>query len=472
MGRLFWKFFFFTMLAQIIATISVGGAIWLKDAESRKRVEQIDLSPPASFHVDTAALTLKYGGVSALRDLLKASGDQHQIFAVDDTGHELLGRTLDQEAVSEARALQRSNLQQHEIQLAYSQNGDHFLLFSPIAHFDTPGSHQGPAPDGPFQSGPFQGGPPHGGPPLGGPMQPFQPFLGVATAILASLIFAWLLARYFSKPIHSLRLAFDAIASGNLDTRLGAEMGRRSDELADLGRDFDGMAERLRSLVEGQRRMLHDVSHELRSPLARLHVAIGLARQQPEKIESSLTRIERECARMEKLVGELLTLSRLEESGNLLAKDEIDLGELIDNVINDARFEAEANDRTLELVGNASVLMRGDTEMLHRAIENVVRNAVKHTAPGSTVIVEAQPDLTRSEFRLSVVDRGPGVPPDELQTIFEPFFRGASTVRNSDGHGLGLAIAIRVVSNHGGHIVATNREGGGLRVEISLPITG
>jgi two-component system OmpR family sensor kinase len=462
-GRLFWKFFFFTMLAQIIATISVGGTFWLKETESRKRIEQIDLSPPASVQVDSAALTLQYGGVSALRNLLMKMDHRHQVLAVDDSNHELLGRPVNAQTLLEAHAMLGENMQRREIQQASAQNGEHFLLFSLTmppgdGNFDTPGSHSGPPPNGPT----------HGGP--GGPMQPFQPFLGVATAILASLIFAWLLARYFSKPIQSLRLAFEAIASGNLNARLGSEMGQRSDELADLGRDFDAMADRLRSLVEGQRRMLHEVSHELRSPLARLQVAIGLARQQPEKIGASLTRIERESARMEKLVGELLTLSRLDALGHPLDLDVIDFGELVVSVVDDARFEAEANGRTLELAGNCWICIKGDLELLHRAIENVVRNALKHTAPGSAVIVEAQLNLGRDEIHLSVLDRGPGVPVDELQLIFEPFFRGASTVRNLDGHGLGLAIANRVVGIHGGRILATNREGGGLCVEISLPI--
>jgi two-component system OmpR family sensor kinase len=308
------------------------------------------------------------------------------------------------------------------------------------------------------------------GPMRGGPMLPFQPFLGVITAIVASLIFAWLLARYFSKPIRSLRTAFGAIAGGNLNTRLDPEMGRRSDELADLGRDFDTMAERLTNLVDGQRRMLHEVSHELRSPLSRLQVAIGLARQQPDKIDSSLTRIERESARMEKLVSELLTISRLDASGHLLGRDDIDLGGLVAKIIDDARFEAEASGNTLEFVGDCSVCVQGDMALLHSAIENVVRNAVKHTTPGTEVIVEALLNSVRNEIKLTVLDRGPGVPEKELQVIFEPFFRGASTVRNSDGHGLGLAIATRVVSSHGGRIVATNRDGGGLRVEIFLPV--
>jgi two-component system, OmpR family, sensor kinase len=280
------------------------------------------------------------------------------------------------------------------------------------------------------------------------------------------------LAWYFSKPIHSLRSAFEAVAGGDLDTRLGSDMGLRRDELADLGRDFDSMAERLRKLVEGQRRLLHDVSHELRSPLARLQAAIGLARQQPEKIEASLARIEHESVRMEQLIDELLTLSKLEATVPGDATDEIDLGELLLHVLDDAKFEAEANDRGLEFNGNCAVLVAGNPELLQRAIENVVRNALKHTAVGSNVEVTAQADAVRKEIRIAVLDRGPGVPPGELQAIFEPFFRGAGAVRNSDGHGLGLAIAQRVIRSHGGRIVAANRESGGLCIDIILPVNG
>jgi two-component system OmpR family sensor kinase len=240
--------------------------------------------------------------------------------------------------------------------------------------------------------------------------------------------------------------------------------------LADLGRDFDGMVERLHALLGGQRRLLHDVSHELRSPLARLQAAIGLARQQPEKIDASLARIERESTRMEKLVDELLTLSRLEASVLDPIEGEVDLGELLADVVDDAKFEAEASNRKLEVIGNGAAWVKGDPELLHRAIENVVRNALKHTAVGSTVVIQAQADAKSNEIHLAVLDRGPGVLADELTAIFEPFFRGAGAVQSSDGHGLGLAIAQRVVRSHGGRISAVNRDGGGLCVEIVLPI--
>ena len=471
MGRLFWKFFLFTMLAQILATISVGGTFWLKEVESRKRYEQLDLGPIAEVQIDSAMSTLEFGGVSALRDLLGRIDGYHEIFAVDDSDHDLLGRAVDPVALAEARNALRPGIERREIQLATTDDGRHFLLFGLARPIGKPRFEARDVGAIPIQYRVDHALPMK--PPNEmehGPMQPFQPFLGIATAILGSLIFAWLLARYFSKPIRSLRLAFESIAIGNLNTRLGPVMGKRRDELADLGRDFDTMAERLRTLVEGQRRMLHDVSHELRSPLTRLQVAIGLARQSPDKIEASLTRIERESVRMEKLVSELLTLSRLDASGHLLANDEIDFGELVMNIIEDAKFEAEANGRALEFVGDSAAYIKGDTELLYRAVENVVRNAVKYTALGTTVMVDAQLDLNRNEVHLSVLDRGPGVPAEELNLIFEPFFRGAATERSLDGHGLGLAIAVRVVNNHGGRLVAFNRQGGGLVVKISLPI--
>jgi two-component system OmpR family sensor kinase len=448
------------MLAQAIATIGVGGAIWLKQAGNRNQAEQIDLGPPTAFLIESAASTLQYGGVPALRKLLGNVDDHHQIVAVDDHNQELLGRTVSPEMLSEARAMLKSNEHRREVQQASAQNGDRYLLFAPRLPPDGPMPPDDHRP--PF--GNHAGEPPH--PPGDHP----RPFLVFGTAVLASLIFALILAWYFSKPIHSLRSAFEAVAHGDLDTRLGSEMGLRRDELADLGRDFDSMVERLHKLVGGQRRLLHDVSHELRSPLARLQVAIGLARQQPDRIEASLARIERESARMEKLVDELLTLSKLEAAVLRPSDDDIDLGELVADVVDDAKFEAEANDRKLECVGTCAAFIKGDPELLHRAIENVVRNALKHTAVGTTIVIESQLDAKANEIRLTVLDRGPGVPQDELQRIFEPFFRGTGAVQSSDGHGLGLAIAQRVVRSHGGRIVAANREGGGLSVDITLPV--
>lgn len=302
--------------------------------------------------------------------------------------------------------------------------------------------------------------PPHGRPPGSPGRIPIEPIIA---GLVTSLICAFLMAWYFAKPIRNLRKAFEVTAAGNLDYRLATVMGKRRDELSDLGRDFDHMIGQLRTLMESQRRLLHDVSHELRSPLARLQVAIGLAHQTPEKIDETLSRIELESERMEKLVGELLNLSRL-EIGMVGARELIHMDELINGLVGDAQFEAAAMGVSVTLVGNAEVLVDGNPELLRRAIENIVRNAIKHTPANSLVKLQAETKL--QSLTLTICDQGAGVDERHLQTIFEPFFREQS----GQGYGLGLAIAKRVIEAHGGSITASNLVGSGLCMGIKLPI--
>jgi signal transduction histidine kinase len=215
--------------------------------------------------------------------------------------------------------------------------------------------------------------------------------------------------------------------------------------------------------MDGQRRLLHDVSHELRSPLARLQAAIGLAHQQPDRLQASLERIERESVRMDRLVGELLTLSRLEAATTLPATEPVDLVEMVDQIADDARFEAGT---VVDVDAPEPVTVSGAPDLLWSAVENIVRNAVKHGAGGPVnVCLHPDGDLVHIE----VLDNGPGIAPQHLGDVFEPFFRSNPTRNNVDGHGLGLAIAKRVVETHGGRISAANRAEGGLRVTITLP---
>jgi two-component system OmpR family sensor kinase len=228
------------------------------------------------------------------------------------------------------------------------------------------------------------------------------------------------------------------------------------------------MSAQLRMLMDGQRRLLHDVSHELRSPLARLQAAIGLAHQQPDKLAASLERIERESVRMDKLVGELLTLSRLEAAAPPMSEN-IVIQELLEEIVVDASFEAEQVGRRIVLAGSTEACVRGAPDLLWRAIENVVRNALKHSKDGGTVEVNVV--RIHGSVQVRVDDRGPGVAAADLGAIFKPFFRSEASRSNVDGHGLGLAIAERVVEAHGGSIGAANRDGGGLSVTITLPCT-
>lgn len=304
--------------------------------------------------------------------------------------------------------------------------------------------------------------PAHPPPPNGLRLPPLPVLLG---GLLGSLLCAAGLAWYIAKPIRQLRGAFEAAAEGNLDVRIGDSMGKRRDELADLGHDFDRMSRHLRALMDGQTRLLHDVSHELRSPLARLHAAIGLARQQPARMADSLQRIEREGERMHRLVGELLTLSRL-EAGVGVALEDVDLAELIGDLLEDARFEAASRSITVNGQKPPNFQVRANGELLHRAIENVLRNALRFSPVGGVVrlVVSAE---TGNRCQVLIEDQGPGVPADTLETIFTPFFRGAA---EGEGYGLGLSIARRVLTALNGKIHAENLDGHGLRVVMEMPL--
>ncbi|MFH1494084.1 MAG: ATP-binding protein [Pseudomonadota bacterium] len=443
MGRLFWKFFFFIWLAQLSAILATGTTFWLERRAQDKILEGVNQSPPASLLVESATVTLQYGGVDALRSFL---GKQVHapVYAVDEQNRELLGRDYAQATLERVRRMLDADPAAPAVRKVPGSDGHVYVLFSLF-------------PEHRFEGRPHIRG------------KPLFPAVPLVATLLASLIFAALLAWYFSKPIRSLRSAFEAMVGGNLEVRLGPVMGQRRDELADLGHNFDRMASHLNDLIDGQRRLLHDVSHELRSPLARLQAAIGLARQQPEKLESSLARIERESVRMDKLVGELLTLSRLEAGVMGTMEEEINVEELVSDIVADARFEAEASGRTVEFTECSEALVKGDAELLHRAIENVVRNALRHTPAGGKVMLEIR--LDANSVRLAIRDQGSGVPESELNAIFEPFFRG-NGIKNIDnhGHGLGLAIARRVVEAHGGTMRASNIAEGGLNVEIILPV--
>ena len=459
MGRLFWKFFLCILLAQLAATVGVGAAFWLRD-QARAPVPAIDMGPSAEFLIDSAAATLAHGGSAALRDLV-AETTRSSVFVIDDKGDDVLNRTVTPEMRAEAEQLLKGGTRRNVVRMLTAPDGARYMVFVHSLRQHGPGA----SPSVGLRGGrePIDRGP---GGPFGPPGRHLLPYITMLGATLASLLFAALLAWYFSRPIRALRNAFEAASAGDLAPRFAAI--KRGDELNDLGRDFDRMSARLHALMDGQRRLLHDVSHELRSPLARLQAAIGLAHQQPEKITASLERIERESVRMDKLVGELLTLSRLEASVPMPATEEIALMDLVDGIVADARFEAGQQGRQIEVRGAALVSMRCAPDLLWRAIENVVRNAIKHSAEGGTVTIELGADVERA--RIAVMDRGPGVEPAELDAIFAPFYRSGPAAASVDGHGLGLAIARRVIDAHAGTIAASNRDGGGLCVLITLPL--
>jgi two-component system, OmpR family, sensor histidine kinase CpxA len=296
----------------------------------------------------------------------------------------------------------------------------------------------------------------------------------LALAVLVSGFVCYVLARYLTSDVRRLRAATQQLAAGDLNARAVEPKRRRSDEIAELVRDFNTMASRLQDLVSAQSRLLNDISHELRSPLARLSVALGLAWQRAgSPAESALERIELEANRLNELIGRLLTLARLEGGEDGIGRTPIALDELVRDIAEDADFEAQSRHCRVHCVIRDEAVIFGSASLLHSAIENVVRNGMRHTSEGTEVeIVLAQESANgKPEAVVRVTDHGPGVPRESLDKLFRPFYRlDDARGRQTGGVGLGLAITERAVRLHGGSVRAANRPEGGLMVEIRLPV--
>ncbi len=290
----------------------------------------------------------------------------------------------------------------------------------------------------------------------------------IAAVILTAGLLCYALANYLTSPIVKLRHAARQFAEGDLQTRLNI---KRHDELGELAREFDQMAERIETLVTSEKRLTQDISHELRSPLARLNVALELARAKSDNgTKTFIERIETESNRLNEMISRLLVLSKLETGSETFSRTEVNLTKTLEQVASDANFEAQANGKAVKILEKDQVKIFGNENLLRSAIENVLRNAVRYTRDETAVEVK----LTRANKRavISVRDYGAGVPETELANLFRPFYRvQAARERKTGGIGLGLAIAERAVHAHGGTIAAANTENG-LAVEIELPTLG
>ena len=312
-------------------------------------------------------------------------------------------------------------------------------------------------------------------PPSRGPFSP--PFSRTALALLLAIALAvsglvsYGFARSITRPLERLAASARRLAGGDLTARAMSRDATRRDEIGGLAREFDAMATRLAALIEARKQLLRDMSHELRSPLARLQMAVGIARQQGSDTARQFERIERESERLEALIARILDYARLERDPSTLAREEVDLVELVRRVVHDAEFESQSSGRIeLEVAAEAEAgwarIPHADPTVLHTAVDNVVRNALLHGGDGPiTVSVSADAGTVTIQVR----DHGPGVPPRDLERIFEPFYRVATDGPRADGHGVGLALAQRAAELHGGRVVAENADGGGLRVAIVLP---
>lgn len=295
----------------------------------------------------------------------------------------------------------------------------------------------------------------------------------MAVALLVGGVTCYLIVWRLTAPIRSLRAAAQRLAGGDLSARVGSAFSNRGDELADLGREFDLMAERVETLMQSQKQLARDVSHELRSPLARFNVALGLARSHcTGDADRYFDQIERDSARLNELIGELLTLSLLESGAEQLVLEAVELDALIAKVAKDANFEAESHRKKVVVAACEPATVEGNGELISRALENVVRNAVRYTREAMPVeisLLRGQ-DAGGQYAAITVRDHGPGVPEQALSKLFLPFYRVAEARdRKSGGTGIGLAITERAVKLHCGKVTARNAADGGLSIEIRLP---
>jgi len=302
----------------------------------------------------------------------------------------------------------------------------------------------------------------------------FKTLFGLFAILLIGGAFCFWLARHIANPIVQLSEAASHIADGWLDTRSDQSIRLRHDEIGRLGVSFDRMAERIESLVHGQQRLFGDVSHELRSPLARLSVAEGLLRQcPPEERTNYLDRIVLEVEHLDQLIGQLLTLARIDSGADSSRKERVELSSLVQEVAVDGNFEAQAKCCAVRIDSEDLCATTGAREQLRRAIENVVRNAIQYTQPSTDVEITIRKQYAPAppSAVIQVRDHGPGVSKEHLEKIFLAFYRvPAIHGEPTSGAGLGLAITERIVRMYGGSVTATNALDGGLIVNVELSL--
>ena len=450
MNSLYWRIFLSFWLA--LALILVGTVTVVVNSEIQRRYAQPWIQRAELYAQATQAF--ESGGADALRKWLEGmrSGEIFGLlFITDNTGREMLGRSVPdflRDPQDKDSAARRAALLHPTIR---STNGPLVLV----------------GPDG--KAFHVIVGPLRSGPRMFGELE--MPGVSTATLVIALVVSAavcFFLARYLVAPIDQLRRATRQIAAGDLAVRVSPRLRGRRDELGLLAADLDTMSERVRNLLESKQQLLRDVSHELRSPLARLQLALSLARRHETVVERHLARIACEADRLEQLIARTLKLASLERPAHGLESTPVDVAALLANIADDVEIEADAHGCSVTLAAHSSLEVMGDPELLRSAMENVIRNAVRYTLPGSGVRIEAR--RAGANIEVIVRDGGPGVPEKDLALIFEPFYRvDAARNRAVGGDGLGLAIAARAISLHGGTIEARNLPGGGLAVHVVLP---
>jgi two-component system, OmpR family, sensor kinase len=446
MHSIFLRIFLLFWLAMALI---VGSSIATTFTIASRANEPMELQRRPSVAIQASEI-LGRGGIGALKTWLQANRTamgERELFVVGPDGRDILDRRLPESAA-------------HRLELANRESvpGN----FRP--------SHVAPqivAPDGSTYTVLLT---PRRPSIFGALSLPAISLTILGIALVVSALTSWWLAEHLTAPIRRIQEGARALASENLDVRVSAGLEGRKDELAVLARDFDAMADQLRQHRVATTQLLRDISHELRSPLARMRVALGLARQPSADFQRQVDRLEGEIERLDAMISQVLKLARLQSTHALPERESFDLDEVIEEVVRDANFEGAAKHCRINLKGATHAVLLGNRELLRSAVENVLRNAVRYSPEQRPVDVLIA--RSNSGVEILIRDRGPGVPKADLERIFEPFYRVAeSRDRDSGGEGIGLAITSRVMKAHGGAATAVNPADGGFEVRLSLPET-
>jgi signal transduction histidine kinase len=446
MHSLFLRIFLLFLLAM---TLIVGSSIATTFTIASRENEPLESQRRPSVAI-LASEVLARGGVGALKNWLgenKTTLGDREVFIAGPDGQDILGRRLPESAARRLEFINREPVpgnfrpSRAAPQIVAADGSIYTVLLTPRR------------------------------PSIFGALSlPAISLTILGIALVVSALTSWWLAEHLTAPIRRIQAGARALASENLDVRVSAGLEGRKDELAVLARDFDAMANQLRTNRGATTQLLRDISHELRSPLARMRVALGLARQPPADFARQLDRLEREIERLDSMISQVLKLARLHGTDALLQRERFELDDVIEQVVRDANFEGAMKNCKINVRGAANCAVLGSRELLRSAIENVLRNAVRYSP--NDMPAEMQVGRAGGGLEILIRDHGPGVPAADLERIFEPFYRVAeSRDRDSGGEGIGLAITSQVMKAHGGAARAVNASGGGLEVRLSLPET-
>jgi two-component system, OmpR family, sensor histidine kinase CpxA len=450
MYRLFLKIFFWYWLTAwgIIAIVLLGSRLTgMRQVSAPNMYANV-----APILAEEAAKAYESGGPEAFERFSQSSDhdSERQLFLLDEFNKDVLSRPLSEDGLRLAQSAKNGQLVVFRAHIAaykfVSSSGHPYIL---MLYLSSDLRRIGEA--------------------LLGEGLPFS----ISLILLITLLCLGL-AYHIASPIDGIQSTARKVAQGDLKARVPSAVSRRFDELAALARDFDSMVNRLDTMIQTQKNLLNSVSHELRSPLARINLSLALLRNRFSADSDDLfQRLDRDVERIDLLMGQLLTLSRLEAGFSSGEREDVNFAQLVEEVAADANFEAQALGKSVNFQTIGSIVVRNaDPHALRSACENIFRNAVRFTPPGSDVQIVLQVDRSAPEPTavLSVRDNGPGVPEDCLHAIFQPFYRINGNADAPGGNGLGLAIAAEAIRLHRGRIRAENLRPAGLEIIIQLPV--